>query len=205
MKKIQLSSDTLKSLIELHKQHNILLEGNILKAIDLDTAPPEKLAYLKEALKRDTEQKRRQLSITEQVRRQNKELETVNEKLEKALKEKNQALELVEQKISESIRDKYEADYARLNAERDLEIELKKSKNQSRGRATIIIIILMFFIVALYASLVYYLQTETAFQAFSTMCTTIVGAIVGYLGFYFKTRDDDNNKSNLNESKKLMV
>lgn len=77
-----------KYLIELYKEHNILLEGNILKIIKkkLEEKSDDDLEfkeYIDNCIISDKEKRIKRLEITKQVQKQNTELSSAKEEIER--------------------------------------------------------------------------------------------------------------------------
>ena len=92
---IKLSNDTKKQFIEYCKTKGVCLEGNILKVLDT-TDDPEWEQYVKSAVEKDDDTRRKRLDMTKDVQAKNLELikwKTENEKINIELK---QALESAE-------------------------------------------------------------------------------------------------------------
>ena len=71
---IKIESFTKKSLIDLYKEKNVGLEGNITKLIDSEDDEEFK-NYLKECELRDTEKRKKRLDMTKKIQKQNQELQ----------------------------------------------------------------------------------------------------------------------------------
>lgn len=81
---IKLNEDTKKTLLELYKNKQIALEGNILKVLELDDEDEEFTQYIHDAIDRDKDMRRKRLDIMKDIQAQNKELissEAENNKL----------------------------------------------------------------------------------------------------------------------------
>ncbi len=125
---MKFNKETRKELIELWKTKKISLEGNILKILE-DDGDIEFQNYIKEALEKDKETRRKRLEVTRQVQSQNNELikwKDENEKIQSELKE---SLEKTEQSMIETNLLKEEADEARIEAENAMmQAELAKEE-----------------------------------------------------------------------------
>jgi hypothetical protein len=106
MNLIKINKEAQKQLIELSKEKDIFLEGNILKIIDAGESQEFK-SYVEEAIKKDKDSRAKRLDITKQIQDQNKELVDIKKKLEISLKE---------------------AEKARADAEQDLDVIRKKTQ-----------------------------------------------------------------------------
>tara|TARA_R110000851_G_scaffold145440_17_gene284945 strand:+ start:2367 stop:2918 length:552 start_codon:yes stop_codon:yes gene_type:complete len=98
-----ISSDTKKKLLELYEIHNLRLEGNILKVIELNDDDEDFKKYIADCIYHDKDKRLKRLEITKKIQKQNKELylakvenEKVNEELSKSLLDVGKAKEIVE-------------------------------------------------------------------------------------------------------------
>lgn len=85
---IKLSIESKKEILNLAKEKQIYLEGNILKLID-SSDDPEFQSYIKTASEKDIEVRKKRLEMTKQVQDQNNELikwKSENEKINEELK-----------------------------------------------------------------------------------------------------------------------
>lgn len=85
---VQFDEKCKKQLIDVSKEYNIHIEGNLLKLIDSQN-DKEFDNYIKDAIFKDRQKKEKRLGITKQVQSQNKELikrEHENQKLMNDLK-----------------------------------------------------------------------------------------------------------------------
>ncbi len=143
-----------EQLLELCKQKNICLEGNILKLIEADD--PEFDAYIKQAIEKDREARKKRLEITKKIQTQNTDLSNLNSKNQKIMEELSETLESVKEskaqietqnlelvqwreeneKIGEELKEaikksedaRIEAEKAKENAENDLDLIQKKTQ-----------------------------------------------------------------------------
>jgi len=122
---IKLSEDSKKSLIEIHKNNSITLEGNILKLIDT-SGDNEFHEYISTAIEKDKESRKKRLEVTKTVQKQNEELVKWKEKNEKINKELKNAL-------TETEKLKNNAEKAKLRAENDLDVLQKKTQYELIG------------------------------------------------------------------------
>lgn len=113
-------------LIELYKKKRISLEGNILKLVDAEESDSEFSEYLKEAVEKDKETRKRRLDITKQIQERNKELLDTEEEIKRVNEELKVALEEAEEAKNEAVKAKDEA----LG---DLDIMQKKSQFELIG------------------------------------------------------------------------
>jgi len=176
---ITFNSKIKKDLIELCDERNICLEGNILKVIDAED-DLEFENYIKKAIDKDKNNRRRRLEITKQIQIKNDNLlksQAENEKLMNDLKETLKNIEdskyQIEQQNAELLKWREEnerisdelqnalinAEYAKNVAENDLDLLQKKTQFQLIGKivkiALAVIIgtglsVTLLYIVALY-------------------------------------------------------
>jgi hypothetical protein len=127
---MKLSKEVKKQLIELYKEKNIALEGNIIKVIEGDDT--EFSQYLKEVGERDRESRRKRLEITKKIQSQNSvliQLDTENKRimdeLSETLKNVEESKTQIEEQNTELI--KWREENERINEE--LVQEMKKSED----------------------------------------------------------------------------
>ena len=151
---ITFNSKIKKDLIELCDERNICLEGNILKVIDAED-DLEFENYIKKAIDKDKNNRRRRLEITKQIQIKNDNLlksQAENEKLMNDLKEtlkniedskyqiEQQNVELLKwreenERISDELQNALiNAEYAKSVAESDLDLLQKKTQFQLIGK-----------------------------------------------------------------------
>ena len=106
-------------LVELSQKKRIYLEGNILKLIESDQSDEEFSEYIKLAIEKDQEARRRRLDVTKQIQERNRELLETENELKVALEEAQTARE--------------EAEQAKDSALSDLDIIQKKSQFELMG------------------------------------------------------------------------
>jgi len=123
---IKFVSSTENTLIEIHKENQISLEGDIIKLIN--TESPEFSKYLEECIVKDTEKRRRRLSVTKQIQEKNQELENKQQENEILMGELQEALEEAEESRYESEKLKQEALEGKEKALEDLDLMQKKSQ-----------------------------------------------------------------------------
>ena len=116
--KIRLCQKDIDQLIKLAEEKNIFLEGNIIKVIESDDEKFKE--YLKNAVEKDRETRKKRLEITRQVQDQNRKLE------EKAVE--NETL------MSDLKRALGEAEGAKEAAINDLDLIQKKSQFELMGQ-----------------------------------------------------------------------
>lgn len=101
---IKLSNDSKKQFLEYCKTKGVCLEGNILKVLDTSN-DPEWEQYVKTAIDKDSDVRRKRLDMTKDVQAKNLELikwKTENEKINTELKE---ALSVAEKAKESAIND----------------------------------------------------------------------------------------------------
>jgi Fe2+ transport system protein B len=113
---IIIDANTKKSLIELAKNNQIFIEGNILKLIDVE-GDKEFGKYINTAIEKDKENRKRRLDVTKQVQEQNKQLTTTQKENESLLVELKEALEKAEISNKEAVDSKNEAIKSKDDAE----------------------------------------------------------------------------------------
>ncbi len=116
--KISFCKKDVDQLLKLSEEKNIFLEGNILKVIETDDEKFKK--YLKEAVEKDRETRKKRLEITRQVQDQNKLLEKKAEEKEKLMDDLKLALS--------------DAEGAKEAAINDLDLIQKKSQFELMGQ-----------------------------------------------------------------------
>lgn len=102
--RIVFQKETEAQLIALAKQSNIYIEGNLLKVVDTVDSTEFDL-YVKEALEKDSENRRKRLEVTRQVQNQNKELKAKALENEELMADLKSALETAENAKQSAIND----------------------------------------------------------------------------------------------------
>lgn len=120
-------------LLDVQKAKRITLEGNILKVLEADENDEAFLKYIKDALEKDKESRRRRLDITKQVQEQNKNLLISQEENEQMNEELKVALNLAEEEKIKAEAAKAEAVIAKDAALNDLDIAQKRSQFELIG------------------------------------------------------------------------
>jgi hypothetical protein len=120
-------------LLDVQKAKRITLEGNILKVLEADENDEAFLKYIKDALEKDKESRRRRLDITKQVQEQNKNLLISQEENERMNEELKVALNLAEEEKIKAEAAKAEAVIAKDAALNDLDIAQKRSQFELIG------------------------------------------------------------------------
>lgn len=120
-------------LLDVQKAKRITLEGNILKVLEADENDEAFLKYIKDALEKDKESRRRRLDITKQVQEQNKNLLISQEENERMNEELKAALNIAEEEKIKAEAAKAEAVIAKDAALNDLDIAQKRSQFELIG------------------------------------------------------------------------
>lgn len=122
---IQFDDNSKQSLINLGKEKNLYLEGNLIKIIDHD-GNEEFSNYILECIERDKEIRRKRLDITKQIQNQNRELISWKEEHEKISNELQEEIKRTEKAIVES-------ENAKKTALNDLDLLQKKTQTELMG------------------------------------------------------------------------
>lgn len=127
---IRIDKNTKSQLIQLKKDKNISLEGNILKLIDFE-GDKEFEEYVNSSITRDKESRKKRLDITKKIQDQNSELvklnsenERINSEIKKALEDMESSKCKIESQNKELI--SWREENERINAE--LHIALKNAE-----------------------------------------------------------------------------
>ncbi len=178
-------------LLDVQKAKKITLEGNILKLLEADENDEAFLKYIKDALEKDKESRRRRLDITKQVQEQNKNLLASQEENERMNEELKAALNIAEEEKIKAEAAKAEAVIAKDAALNDLDIAQKRSQFELIGTivrvALYVIIGVGFTTTAMYVvALVTKSDTQIIGSTWSNMfgilltnAFSIVGTIMG--------------------------
>lgn len=101
--KIELDKQARDKLIELGEDKDLYIEGNILKLL---ACPDESFdKYVKTAIEKDSEKRKKRLEITKQVQDQNKKLQKKAEENDKLMDELKDALDAAEQSKEAALSD----------------------------------------------------------------------------------------------------
>ena len=120
-------------LLDVQKSKRITLEGNILKLLEANEDDEAFSKYIKDALEKDKESRRRRLDITKQVQEQNKNLLASQEENERINEELKVALNIAEEEKIKAEASKAEAVIAKDAALNDLDIAQKRSQFELIG------------------------------------------------------------------------
>ena len=178
-------------LLDVQKSKRITLEGNILKLLEADEDDEAFSKYIKDALEKDKESRRRRLDITKQVQEQNKNLLISQEENERMNEELKVALNIAEEEKIKAEAAKAKAITAKNAALNDLDIAQKRSQFELIGTivrvALYVIIGVGFTTTAMYVvALVTKSDTQIIGSTWSNMfgilltnAFSIVGTIMG--------------------------
>ena len=92
MSKIKVDKQTRDLLLQLQKDKRVVLEGNIIKVLEAEANDIEFEDYLKAALEKDQDTRRKRLEITKQIQSQNQELTQKQEEISRINDELEQSL-----------------------------------------------------------------------------------------------------------------
>lgn len=129
---MEVTKEVKEVLLHFAKNKKIYLEGNILKVLKAN-GDDEFQKYLDTCKEKDTTARKKRLSVTKQVQKQNKDLVAKQEENDSLMEELQAALE--EAKISEQEADKARAEAEKLrdDAVEDLELMQKRSQFELIG------------------------------------------------------------------------
>ena len=112
MSKIKVDKQTRDLLLQLQKDKRVVLEGNIIKVLEAEANDIEFEDYLKAALEKDQDTRRKRLEITKQIQSQNQELtqkqeeiSRINDELEQSLVKTQEAMEAAEKSKEAALSD----------------------------------------------------------------------------------------------------
>jgi len=169
---IRLDSNTKSQLLDLWKNKNIGLEGNLLKVIDPES-DEEFAAYLKESLDRDKETRIKRLEMTKQIQTQNRDLVKWKDENEKTQNELRESLTQIENSMKQAQTDRVEAERLKQEAEKskneaeiskDLAIKAKQEAEQAKNAALTDLDVM---------------QKKTQFELISIIVKVALGVILG--------------------------
>jgi hypothetical protein len=169
---IRLDSNTKSQLLDLWKNKNIGLEGNLLKVIDPES-DEEFAAYLKESLDRDKETRIKRLEMTKQIQTQNRDLVKWKDENEKTQNELRESLTQIENSMNQAQTDRLEAERLKQEAEKskneaeiakDLAIKSKQEAEQAKNAALTDLDVM---------------QKKTQFELISIIVKVALGVILG--------------------------
>lgn len=196
---IKLNAETKKQLLNLFITKRIALEGNILKLIEEDSDEEFK-KYLDEAIRLDTEARKKRLEITKRIQSQNIELT-------KAQDENTLLMNKLKAALTEAQDSKIEAEQLRDAAMEDLDTFQKKAQFELIGliiKVALIIIggvglittgLYVFAMINHYDTKILESSWSNMFGILLTNSFSIIGTIMGVKyatdNGYNKSRDDD--------------
>ena len=112
MSKIKVDKQTRDLLLQLQKDKRVVLEGNIIKVLEAEANDIEFEDYLKAALEKDQDTRRKRLEITKQIQSQNQELtqkqeeiSRINDELEQSVVKTQEAMEAAEKSKEAALSD----------------------------------------------------------------------------------------------------
>jgi hypothetical protein len=120
-------------LLKLAKEKKIYLEGNILKVLSASKDDLEFSEYLKLCKSRDSDSRRKRLSVTKQVQKQNKELVAKQNETDDLMVELQNALEAAHKSEQEANKLREDAEKSKDKALEDLDLIQKKSQFELIG------------------------------------------------------------------------
>lgn len=150
---IKIDKNTRKQLIEIQRDKNISMEGNILKLIDT-SGDPDFEEYVKNSIEKDRDIRKKRLEITKKIQDQNKNLlnlntenERINSEIKFALHKMEESKLQIESQNEELVRGKIEnqrineelkkalvsSEEAKKLAENDLDLLQKKTQFELIG------------------------------------------------------------------------
>lgn len=116
---MKLDKVTKQQLLDLYKTKRVALEGNILKVIEQEPSDTEFNQYIKDAIEKDKDVRRKRLEVTKQVQEQ-------NEALIKSQKDNEALMEDLKQALAD-------AEQAKETALGDLDVMQKKKQTELIG------------------------------------------------------------------------
>jgi len=122
----KVDTQTRDLLLRLQKERRISLEGNILKILKAEDGDTEFEEYLKTALQKDQDTRKKRLEITKQIQIQNQELVQKQEEISRINQELNQSLEQTKAAM-------VQAEQAKEAALTDLDLLQKRTQTQLIG------------------------------------------------------------------------
>ncbi len=173
---IQFTTKIENELIELSKNKNVYLEGNILKLVNALSEPFEE--YLDVSISKDTDNRKKRLEVTKQFQDQNKEL-----------LEKQQENDELMQSLQDALN---QAEKAKEDALNDLSVMQKKSQYELIGNIVQVALCVILGVgITVTGMYVYSMATESAettligstwsnlFGILLTNSFSIIGTIMG--------------------------
>lgn len=125
---IQITKHTRDLLLKAAKEKRIYIEGNFLKLLKADDSDTEFKKYLELCKTKDSTARRKRLSVTKQVQKQNKELVSKQEETDNLMIELQDALQSAKESEETANQLREEAERGMGKALDDLELMQKKTQ-----------------------------------------------------------------------------
>lgn len=125
---IQITKHTRDLLLKAAKEKRIYIEGNFLKLLKADDSDTEFKKYLELCKTKDSTARRKRLSVTKQVQKQNKELVSKQEETDNLMIELQDALQSAKESEETANQLREEAEKGMGKALDDLELMQKKTQ-----------------------------------------------------------------------------
>ena len=141
---IQITKHTRDLLLKVAKEKRIYIEGNFLKLLKADDSDTEFKKYLELCKTKDSTARRKRLSVTKQVQKQNKELVSKQEETDNLMIELQDALQSAKESEETANQLREEAEKGMGKALDDLELIQKKTQFELIGtivRVALVVII----------------------------------------------------------------
>lgn len=186
-----IDKNTRDCILFLQKEKRIFLEGNVLKVIQSEPDDKEFAEYLRIAIEKDKESRRRRLDVTKQIQNQNSKLLASQEENQTLMEELRIALAEAEEAKSLAMEAKEDAEQAKEEALQDLDILQKRTQTELIGtivRVALFVIIgvglitTVLYIVAIFNNKDTQIIGSTWSNMFGILLTnafSIVGTIMG--------------------------
>jgi len=218
---MQFCSKDVKKLLDLFKEKNIRLEGNILKILE-DGGDEEFAQYIKAAIEGDNTTRKKRLDITKKIQAQNKELVEKDRQNENLMQELRIALEgaesnsqLVQKQNSELLNWKEEneklqlelkaalekSQTAKKQVEEDLDVLQKRSQYELIGNIVKVALIVIIG-VAIISTLMYVVaiaagrETQIIGSTWSNMLGILLTNAFSIVGTITGVKYADNARAN---------
>lgn len=192
---IQIDPKTKDALIRLSREKNLYIEGNILKVLDVPEEDKEFKQYVRVAIERDHENRRKRLEVTKEIQLKNRELSQ--------WKEQN---EIIKQQLEDAVEN---ARTANQKAQNDLEVLQKKTQYELIGkivRVSLFIICAVGLITSILFAIVLFSDIENKtvesswsniFSILLTNSFSIVGTIMGVKYANEKIQNPSNSEKKI--------
>jgi hypothetical protein len=197
---VSLHEATWRKLIEIAREHDVFLQGKIIRFISPGESP-ENRAYLDEASQRERTRRQDRLNFTKEVQQQNVDLRNAQTRNEALVKEIQAALALAEsakvdaeEALKTAEAERTRAEQAWKDAKNDLDYHQKRTQFQLVGRivqsALWVIMGVGLITTGLYAGALFILEDESSvtllgntwsnmFGILLTNSFSIIGTIMG--------------------------